>query len=376
MEICHLQNNVLICKLIREPCHVHWFTMSFQNVTSLQSVPLSWNNKAKVSKDLKSGSSHHYMQRRVQSDLFQWWQEIGRPDVLAFCFSTRSWAGGHRSEWARDSQRPSGRSPVGTARCTWGRFSSGSPHAPQTCSGHSWAGRWPRTADIASCPCCIHGKRAEEEERQGDKAPAISSEVMMWASNECRLIKSICLMRRGWPAPWLIQTEASCAAEQTLNTCYNAQVLEKCRVQQTWMAFMRVWACGLCFTWDQSRRQFVHHSQMDYEFQLLRALRWYYPENKALKKTRKRSQSSNSLHSAHGREHTKLRRSAYIVVVLLLLWLLVAFWPAVVAGGLDTHHITVPGGRAHRGQPKQLVIWELLISLICRERIQRQNNCR
>lgn len=41
-----------------------------------------------------------------------------------------------------------------------------------------------------------------------------------------------------------------------------------------------------------------------------------------------------------------------VVVVLLFLGLLVAFWTAVVAGGLDTHHITVPGGRAHGGQPK------------------------
>ena len=53
---------------------------------------------------------------------------------------------------------------------------------------------------------------------------------------------------------------------------------ENRRVQQTLMAFMRVRVCGLCFTWDQSRRQFVHHSQMGCGFQLLRAVRWYYPE--------------------------------------------------------------------------------------------------
>lgn len=39
-----------------------------------------------------------------------------------------------------------------------------------------------------------------------------------------------------------------------------------------------------------------------------------------------------------------------VVVPLLLLRLLVAFWPAVVAGGLDTHDIAVPGWRADRRQ--------------------------
>lgn len=51
----------------------------------------------------------------------------------------------------------------------------------------------------------------------------------------------------------------------------------KCRVQQTWTAFMRVRACeGV--TSDQSRRQFVHRSQMGCGFQLLWAVGWYYPE--------------------------------------------------------------------------------------------------
>lgn len=45
-----------------------------------------------------------------------------------------------------------------------------------------------------------------------------------------------------------------------------------------------------------------------------------------------------------------------VVVVLLLLRLVVAFWSAVVAGGLDTHDIAVPGGRADGGQLQQLLV--------------------
>lgn len=246
----------------------------FQNVTSLQSVSLSWSNKVKVNIVLKSGSSHHYMQKRVQSDLFQWWQEVGRPDVLTFWSSSRSWAGGRQSEWAHDSQTPSGRSPAGTARCTWGRFSSGSPRAPQTCSGHSWAGRWPRTADIASCPCCIRERDRRREKAGERKLVLISSEVMMWANQERRLIKSICLMRRGWPAAWLIPTKEGCAAEQTLYTCYNVQVWKTVGCSK----LRRSLGTCRCVTWDQSRRQFVHRSQMGCGFQLLWVVRWYYPE--------------------------------------------------------------------------------------------------
>lgn len=73
----------------------------------------------------------------------------------------RSWVRGRRSGWAHGSRRPSGRSRAGTARCTWGRSSSGSPRAPRTCSGRSWAGRWPRTADTASCPCCWRRGRGQ-----------------------------------------------------------------------------------------------------------------------------------------------------------------------------------------------------------------------
>lgn len=45
-----------------------------------------------------------------------------------------------------------------------------------------------------------------------------------------------------------------------------------------------------------------------------------------------------------------------IVVVLLLLRLLMAFRTAGVACRLYAHHITVPGRRAHWGQPQQLLI--------------------
>lgn len=38
-----------------------------------------------------------------------------------------------------------------------------------------------------------------------------------------------------------------------------------------------------------------------------------------------------------------------VVVVLLLLRLLVAFWAAGVARGLDADHVAVPGGRTHGG---------------------------
>lgn len=111
------------------------------------------------------------MQRRVQKHWFHQWREVGAP------FSSQSWAGGHQSEWARGSRTPSDHSPGETARYTWGSFSSGSPRAPRTCSDRSWAGRWPRRADSASCPCCKHrGKNGVAV-----RAPAVSSEVMMSA---------------------------------------------------------------------------------------------------------------------------------------------------------------------------------------------------
>lgn len=43
-------------------------------------------------------------------------------------------------------------------------------------------------------------KRREKQEGRERKLPLISSQVMMWANQERRLIKSICLMQRGWPA--------------------------------------------------------------------------------------------------------------------------------------------------------------------------------
>lgn len=253
--------------------------MSFQNVTSLQSVSLSCSNKAKVSKVLKSGSSHCYMQKRLQSELFQWWPKVGRPDVLTLCCFSRSWAGGRQSEWARDSQTPSGRSPAGTARCTWGRFSSGSPHAPRTCSGRSWAGRWPHTTDIASCPCCTRGKRTEEErKRRGEKAHVNKQ----WSDDVGKpgaQANKEHLSDATWVACCSTNTNKRGLCSRT-NTLHMLQCtgLENRSVQQTLMAFMRVWVCWLCFTWDQSRRQFVHHSQMGCGFQLLWAVRWYYPE--------------------------------------------------------------------------------------------------
>lgn len=67
-----------------------------------------------------------------------------------------------------------------------------------------------------------------------------SSKVMS-AHVKHTLIKSICLMRRGWPP-------SSTAAEQTLHTCYNTP-----QRQQTWAPLMR-----LSVTWDQSRRRSDH----------------------------------------------------------------------------------------------------------------------
>ena len=45
----------------------------------------------------------------------------------------------------------------------------------------------------------------------------------------------------------------------------------------------------------------------------------------------------------------------HVVVVALLLGLVQVVRPAEVAGGLDTHHVAVPGRRAHRGQSEQLL---------------------
>lgn len=45
-----------------------------------------------------------------------------------------------------------------------------------------------------------HGERTEEEKGRERKLTFMSSAVMMWANQEHGLIKSICLMRRGWPA--------------------------------------------------------------------------------------------------------------------------------------------------------------------------------
>lgn len=137
------------------------------------------------------------MQRRVWRPWIHRWQEVAVPS------SSQSWAGGRQSEWARDSQTPSGRSPGGTARYTWGRSSSGSPHAPRTCSDRSWAGRWPRRADSASCPCCKHRKGGAVTVKE----PTVRRELMMSSHFKRTLIKSICLMHRGWPAPWLLPTE-------------------------------------------------------------------------------------------------------------------------------------------------------------------------
>lgn len=44
-----------------------------------------------------------------------------------------------------------------------------------------------------------HAGRGGVGERQR-KLALISSQAMMWANQECGPIKSICLMRRGWPA--------------------------------------------------------------------------------------------------------------------------------------------------------------------------------
>lgn len=45
----------------------------------------------------------------------------------------------------------------------------------------------------------LHVHAEEENKGSGRKAP-VSSQVMMWANQERRPIKSICLMQRGWPA--------------------------------------------------------------------------------------------------------------------------------------------------------------------------------
>lgn len=89
---------------------------------------------------------------------------------------------------------------------------------------------------------------------------------------------------------------------------------------------MRVWACGLCFTWDQSRRQFVHHSQMDYEFQLLRALRWYYPENEALKETREKEVSRVIHCIVHMGEN--IQSSDGVLTLLLFCFSSDSSWPS------------------------------------------------
>lgn len=61
-----------------------------------------------------------------------------------------------------------------------------------------------REDDLAQwTPLHVHAenaKRTEEERGRERKLSLISSQVTMWANQERRLIKSICLMQRGWPA--------------------------------------------------------------------------------------------------------------------------------------------------------------------------------
>lgn len=50
----------------------------------------------------------------------------------------------------------------------------------------------------------LHVHAARRKRTRGEKSRerklSLRREVMMWAKQERRLIKSICLMRRGWPA--------------------------------------------------------------------------------------------------------------------------------------------------------------------------------
>lgn len=68
----------------------------------------------------------------------------------------------------------------------------------------------------------------------------LSSQVMMWVNQEHKLIKSICLMRRGWPSARQIPTK-----ESRTNTLHMLQCtgLETVGCRKPWTAFMRVGAC-------------------------------------------------------------------------------------------------------------------------------------
>lgn len=72
--------------------------------------------------------------------------------------------------------------------------------------------------------------RSVKEKGREKRLMLISSRVMMWAKQERRLIKSICLMRRGWPVAAYIPAEQTHVLQCRFRNC---------RTQQTWMAFMK-----------------------------------------------------------------------------------------------------------------------------------------
>lgn len=124
----------------------------------------------------------------------------------------------------------------------------------------------------------VRGQKRRERERRGEKAHVNKQ----WSDDVGKpgaQANKEHLSDATWVACCLTNTNKRGLCSRT-NTLHMLQCtgLENRSVQQTLMAFMRVWVCGLCFTWDQSRRQFVHHSQMGFGFQLLQAVRWYYPE--------------------------------------------------------------------------------------------------
>lgn len=122
-------------------------------------------------------------------------------------------------------------------------------------------------------------------------------------------------------------------------------------------AFMRLWACegALPGIKAEGCLSIVHEWAVSFSgcglfngVALRRKCKTAFTKQKSVRRRRRSQLSHIELRAAHGRE-------AY-VVILLFLRLLVALWSAVVAGGLDAHHIAVPRGRTHRGEPEELVI--------------------
>lgn len=97
----------------------------------------------------------------------------------------------------------------------------------------------------------------------GGEAPAVRSEMITWPSDGRRLNKEH-LSDAWWVACALTNAKrrelpGRTSPSHVLQCAGGGKKNKKRRAPLTRKAFMRVGACGLRFTWDQSRRQSVHH---------------------------------------------------------------------------------------------------------------------